>query len=375
MTQYPIKNIVIVGSGLRAWLPAAYLAARFTERSCDITVVSAGEQEDAGEVAARPAIRHLHQVLQLTEWELASQAKASPLLRTIVKAHDGAPVHLPFGAYGLDRGGVEFFQYWQRASLAGNVPALGKFNLALQMAAAGMFMPKPPAGFPAFDYGYSFSRAAYGDLLKRYARRAGVAEAGEFDKASLSADGGRVLSVQASGTEICCDMVLDVTRTGQVSGMVGNESIGWVGNCLAVPAGSHLPGLELTVLQSGMERFIALLPGADFHPSETAEYNRLTRAEHDRIRDMEILLAGEEKTEALERKLNVFAARGRIPLEDYEVFTKPEWLAALLAQGVKPARYDRLADRTNIEDVTVWLSKLEQGIDHLIQALIRKGAA
>lgn len=372
--QQAIRNIVIVGAGVRAWLPAAYLAARFPDRACQIIIASSDDDVEETDILARPDSRRLHQVLQLTEQELVAQAQARPALLSAVSTKSGQVVSLPFGAYGVDRGGTQFYQYWRRAALAGQAAPIERYNLAFQLAAARTFMPKPPGGFPSFDYGYTLSRSGYGNLLKRYALNAGVVDGGCFLSADVLADVQRMSSVCASNLKIDCDMVLDATATARVAALIGAREAGWAGNCLALTEPSTMAGMELHTLQTAMERLIALLPGRDFAACETAEYDRLLRAEHSRISDMAALLLDGEKSAALQRKINVFSARGRIPVEDHEVFTKPEWQAALMACVDQPQIYDRLADRVSLEDTVVWLDDLERAIQQLLQRLQQKVA-
>ena len=365
--QQSLRHIVIVGAGLRVWLPAAYLAARFPEQTCQITVVSFGEDGEEADILARPETRRIHQVLQVTERELAGRAQARPALHSAVATESGGTVRLPFGAYGQDRAGTQFYQYWRRADLAGKARPIETYNLALQLAAARVFIPKPPDGFPAFDYGYIFSRAGYADLLKECALKRAASVGGLFKKANLSADKGHITSIETDRGQVACDMVIDVTASGKIAALIGGEETGWTGNCLAVHTPSNIPGMELLTLQASMERLIALLPGRDFAPCETAEYNRLATAERLRIKDMETLLNGGHNSAALQRKTDVFSARGRLPVEDHEVFTGPEWLAALMACAQQPQRYDRLVDRVSLDDITGWLNGLEQAIQQLLQ--------
>lgn len=346
-----ISSIAIIGSGVRAWFVAACLAARFPAGTCRICVVPDGADDDTGEIFARPTIRRVHQLLQITEQELAGLAGAQPsLFAERVKA-DGKRVRLPFGVYGVDRGGADFFQYWVRAASLGQVSDLSAYNLALEMARAGVFVSSAPSGLPVFDYGYRFSRAGYGKLMRKWAEAAGVTVAGSAAPSDL------------------------VVRLG------GHRSeprmSGWYDGGLFVGRRSCVPGLELHVLQTAVERLIALLPDRRFLACETREYDRLARAEHERIQDMVDLLddgaTGESQSDALKRKLSVFARRGRVPREDFEVFTGPEWLAALVDAGLRPVEYDRLADKIDARELMTWLAGVETAIAQTIDKLASAG--
>jgi hypothetical protein len=369
--QQPIQNIAIVGDGLRAWLPAAYLSARFPAPAHQITVVSTGDIAEEGDVSARPNVRYIHQVLQITEQGLATVAKASPALSVSVAKADNALLELPYGNYGLDQAGAEFYQYWRRADMMGKALPLEEFNLALKLAEAGKFVPSAPNGFPKFDYGYTLSRGGYCSLLQQYAERNGVQSAGGFEKANLNADGRRVLALEVAGSPIHCDMVIDTTASQAVAGMLDGNGLGWTGNCLSIGVGPDIPGIEIFLLQSAMERFIALLPDQSFNAPEIGEYNRLAHAEQARIDDMVDLLRTDNRSPELVRKLDVFGARGRVAIEDYEVFTKAEWIAALTDHGIKPEYYDRLVDRVDPNELVSWLNQLETAIKRAVDSVAR----
>ncbi len=365
----PIQYIAIVGDGLRAWLPAAYLSARFPAPAHQITVVSTGDIADEGDVSARPNVRHIHQVLQITEQELATVAKARPALSVNVSKADNALLELPYGNYGLDQAGAEFYQYWRRADMMGKAQPLEVFNLALKLSEAGKFVPSAPNGFPKFDYGYTLSRGGYCSLLRQYAERNGVQSTGRFVKANFNADDSRVLVLEVDGSPIHCDMVVDTTISKTVADEMGVADVGWTGNCLSIGVGPDVPGIEIFLLQSAMERLIALLPDQSFNASETGEYNRLAYAELARIEDMIDLLRTDDRSPELQRKLDVFGARGRVAIEDYEVFTKAEWIAALTDHGIKPEYYDRLVDRADPNELVSWLNQLETAIKRAVDSV------
>ncbi len=389
----PIRKIIVVGQGLRVWLVASYLSARFPAPRYTIKVISEKNKSDMAEeiagddiVHTRPNIRRLHQLLQITERELQMEAKARPVFGVEAVKADGARVLLPYGGYGLDQAGAEFFQYWRRADIEGMALPLKRFNLAIRLHEEGKFINKAPAGFPPVDYGYQFSRPGYSGLLKRYAINNGVEYLGAFESVNTRQDNLLVSQVLAEGNIFDCDMVIDVTTTLNIAeGSNRSGQTGWVGNCLSIGRGPcipevlgipevpdilgvpDIPGVEVYMLQSAMDRFVALLPDMNFHACEINEYNRLADAELARIEDMADLLASNIKGKALQRKVDVFQARGRIVSEDYEVFSKAEWLAAFMDAGILPEYYDRLVDRADTTELQAWLKQFDSALCRFVE--------
>jgi tryptophan halogenase len=129
----------------------------------------------------------------------------------------------------------------------------------------------------------------------------------------------------------------------------------WVRNVLvlgdAATAVDPLHGTNLSLAQSAIERAIALLPGRDCHPLELAEYNRRTELETLRVRDFLALhyLRSGRRTGAfwdglsrrplpstLERTVEQFGERGRVPFFEEETFDKRSWIAVMIGLGLLP---------------------------------------
>lgn len=375
-----IKNIAIIGSSIEAWLPAAYLRARLPA-AYSICVIEISEPQSHDKIIARPSSVSLHQLLHHSEQDLARGAKAKPLLATQINtARSG--ILLPFGRYGIDRDGAEFQHLWRRVNLDDRMESLNNYNLSIAMHRAGLFMPRAPQGLPQYEYGYTLSARGYQAMLKK---SASDTQAIATKTLQVHHDGDHISSIDCGDKSVKADLFIDATQNCSVRNVLtdtkhSNLDNAWCGNCLSISGGfdilDHQSGMRLHRLQKAMDRLIALWPDDDFNASELREYNRLTLAEKNHITDMNILLKNDDqaiiKRPALQRKISVFSARGRVANEDYEIFSKSEWIAALIASNIKPASYDRLADRADLNDLRQWMEQLEQMMGRLITVMQQK---
>lgn len=151
----------------------------------------------------------------------------------------------------------------------------------------------------------------------------------------------------------------------------------WNKNCVAIGlAGGFLEPLESTSLhlvQSGIIRLIRLLPDSRFDPANSAEFNRQTDFEYERIRDFIILhykatLRDDSPfwnycrsmaiPETLHRKIELWMANGRIFREDEELFAEESWIQVLLGQGLIPRSYDPQVDLQSDAEASRYLTNI-----------------
>jgi tryptophan 7-halogenase len=143
----------------------------------------------------------------------------------------------------------------------------------------------------------------------------------------------------------------------------GRRASAWVGNCVALgPAAGFLEPLESTSLhlvQTGLARLFELFPDRDFDPAISAEYNRLTALEYERLRDFLILhyAASQRKDtpfwqqctetvvpETLRYKTDLFTSSGRIAMLEHETFLPSSWLSLYAGLHVWPQRYEPVVE-------------------------------
>jgi tryptophan halogenase len=162
----------------------------------------------------------------------------------------------------------------------------------------------------------------------------------------------------------------------------------WNRNCVAIGlAAGFLEPLESTslyLIQSAIIRMVRLLPDAGFDPATIAEFNRQTDFEYERVRDFIILhykaterddtpfwryCRDMELPDTLQRKIDLFAANGRVFREDDELFTEESWIQVFLGQGVFPRASDPLVDIRSDVQVAQFLGNIENVIGKCVAVM------
>lgn len=138
----------------------------------------------------------------------------------------------------------------------------------------------------------------------------------------------------------------------------------WSRNCVALGLASGflepLESTSISLIQSGVTRLLENFPDRDFDPLLEAEFNRQSALEYERIRDFIILhycVNSREDGElwrycramslpdSLREKIEMFAHRGRVVIREGDGFAAPSWVSIFNGLGIRPDRYDPLADR------------------------------
>ena len=156
----------------------------------------------------------------------------------------------------------------------------------------------------------------------------------------------------------------------------------WHKNCLALGLSSgFMEPLESTaihLIQTGIAKFMALLPEKNINQVEIDEYNRMMGDTCEQVRDFLVLhyKANErddsdlwkycremDVTPALKRKLDLFSGRGRCFRYEDELFSVTSWVAVMMGQVGLPKGYDEIVNSMSNEELDEVLTKMRSRID------------
>tara|TARA_B110000967_G_scaffold142404_1_gene145597 strand:- start:495 stop:2009 length:1515 start_codon:yes stop_codon:yes gene_type:complete len=136
----------------------------------------------------------------------------------------------------------------------------------------------------------------------------------------------------------------------------------WNKNCVAIGlAAGFMEPLESTsihLVQESIAQLINLLPGQEFNQAEIDQFNNMAARDYELIRDFLILHYHLNEREesfwkkcrtmeipaSLRHRIDLYKNRGRLFIEDENLFRLDSWLAVLHGQGVTSKSYDPMAD-------------------------------
>jgi tryptophan 7-halogenase len=168
----------------------------------------------------------------------------------------------------------------------------------------------------------------------------------------------------------------------------GTRKRSWVGNCVAVGESAFslepLDAAQLHIAHNCISQLMALFPveTGSFPEAETyhdiiryvatnlrdfqaAHYklnHRLGEPLWDRCRDAAV-------PETLRRKLDVFAARGHVPLYDFETFQEHGWASLFIGHGLIPQTYDPRLDGVPEQEQIAQVHRRMEDIVGLVEAM------
>ena len=161
----------------------------------------------------------------------------------------------------------------------------------------------------------------------------------------------------------------------------------WNHNVIAVGLASGfmepLESTSLHLIQAGISKLLAFFPDRDFDPMVIDEFNRISVAEYERIRDFLILhyhlterddselwryCAAMDIPDTLTAKIEHFRRYGRLVASDMDLFGPPSWLAVHVGQYNVPEARDPLM-RYRTTDSIQWLERLRTTLVRGAEAL------
>lgn len=138
-----------------------------------------------------------------------------------------------------------------------------------------------------------------------------------------------------------------------------------------------LESTSITLIQSGLERFVHLFPDQAMDPRLAATFNRQSRLEFERIRDFLLLhywanrRTGEpfwdhmralEPTDGLATKLDAWRSAGEFVRNEWDTFQDPSWLSMYAGFDDLPERHSPLADQFSVAELAGTMERMRQAI-------------
>ena len=159
----------------------------------------------------------------------------------------------------------------------------------------------------------------------------------------------------------------------------------WNRNVVAIGLSSGfmepLESTSIHLVQSAISRLIQFFPGPGFNPADIAEFNRQSDFETERIRDFLILhyhattrsdsafwnhVRTMDIPQALQDKLDLWRAAGRIVRQGDELFSEVGWLQLLHGQGIQPRGHHPLADALPESEINDYLDDTQAVIQRCV---------
>lgn len=163
----------------------------------------------------------------------------------------------------------------------------------------------------------------------------------------------------------------------------------WIGNCVAIGESAFslepLDAVQLHIAHYCISQLMTLFPVAAGSSSPEAElYDRVIRRAAINLRDFQVAHYALNRRfdmplwdgcrdaappQTLQRKFDVFAARGRVPLYDDETFQEQGWESLFLGHGLMPQSYDPRVDAVPEQDHIAQIQARMNDVAGLVEAM------
>ncbi|MEK9210851.1 tryptophan halogenase family protein [Sphingomonas sp. 2378] len=198
-----------------------------------------------------------------------------------------------------------------------------------------------------------------------------------------------------NGLVYCSEFLDDETARAQLVDSLEGELLGdprqlrftagrrrqsWNRNVVALGLSSgFLEPLESTsihLVQAAIQRLVALFPDMRFDSGERDEFNRQMHDLYEDVRDFIILhykatrradtpfwnrVRTMDVPDSLSRKMALWAGKGRLFREGYDLFANPSWVAVCLGQGLVPQSWEPAVDALDENLVAQALEQMRGG--------------
>lgn len=226
----PVRTVVVVGAGAPLWLTALALRKAFGAGGLEVRAVETGPPTPGLSHAGLPAVGNLHQLLGLSDVELARRCGAVPSLgqRFAGFAGDGLAFLHPYDTHGHSVDYVDFVHHWVLARRRGLKAALEDFSLGAAAAKQGRIVEgDDPGRLSSPGVGLHVDAVAYAALLRQRVLADGVGvEQGAVTDVERS--GERIEAVVVEGGAVVAgDLFVDVGDGALIGQMPGAGFEAW----------------------------------------------------------------------------------------------------------------------------------------------------
>jgi len=396
-----IEKIVIVGGGTAGWMSAAALIRLKSGTPLDIQLI---ESEQIGTVgvgeATIPPFVEFNRLLNIDEQALLAAVqgtfKVGIQFENWGKIGDSY-IH-PFGNYGYEMGGIAFHQVWRKLRQDGDKRPLQAFNLETMAAYFGKFARTADYAredLPPMNYAYHINATAYAGFLRADAEQRAHRAGWQWQVPLQHRNGnGHVYCSEYMEDDEAHDiLVKNMAGKPQAEPnflrfVTGRRKKFWNKNVVAIGlSAGFMEPLESTsihLINTGINKLLAVLSLDGITPIQESSYNRLTGKEYARIRDFLILHYNAttrddsefwnycrtmDVPETLTEKIELFRTNGQIFREEDELFTETSWAAVMLGQGIEMEGSSPIASALNPAELKPEIDGMEQSIRYLVQRL------
>jgi len=172
----------------------------------------------------------------------------------------------------------------------------------------------------------------------------------------------------------------------------GRRTLAWNRNVVALGLASGfvepLESTSIHLVQSGIAKLIALFPDRRFAAVERDEYNAQMHELYEDVRDFVMLHYKATRRDdtpfwercrtmdvpaSLQRKIDLFRAKGRVFREGRELFATTSWVAVCLGQHVVPEEHEPAADALDEDRVAEAIEQMRRDYLAVADKLPRHG--